>query len=93
MMGRLSTDQGEFFYDFNLDDHVPGVHLLRCIDAVLDLGWLRGELRPHHSHTGRACLQQLQPVRGHRSDVGDGRCMVYARLVENSTIEVWKLFG
>ena len=44
MMGRLASDQGKFFYDFCLDDHVPSDHLLRRIDAVLDLGWLRGRV-------------------------------------------------
>jgi transposase len=33
-------------------DRVPGDHLLRRIDAVLDLSWLRGALAPYYSHTG-----------------------------------------
>jgi len=37
MMGRLTDDQGKFFYDFNLNNHVPADHLLRGTDAVLDL--------------------------------------------------------
>ena len=31
---------------------VPSDHLLRKIDTVLDLSWLRSELAPHYSHTG-----------------------------------------
>jgi transposase len=31
---------------------VPDNHLLRRIDAVLDLSWLRSELAPYYSHTG-----------------------------------------
>jgi hypothetical protein len=31
---------------------VPGGHLLRRIDAVLDLSWLRGETKAHYSHLG-----------------------------------------
>ena len=31
---------------------VPGDHLLRRIDAALDLSWLRGEMRRHYSHLG-----------------------------------------
>jgi hypothetical protein len=27
---------------------VPAGHLLRRIDAVLDLSWLRGEMRAHY---------------------------------------------
>ncbi len=31
---------------------VPGDHLLRRIDAALNLSWLRGEMKPHYSHLG-----------------------------------------
>ena len=31
---------------------VPADHLLRRIDAALDLSWLRGEMRTHYSHLG-----------------------------------------
>ena len=31
---------------------VPAGHLLRRIDAVLDLSWLRGEMKTHYSHLG-----------------------------------------
>ena len=44
MMGRLKSDQGQLFYQFNLEDAVPVDHLVRRIDAALDLSWLRGEL-------------------------------------------------
>jgi hypothetical protein len=44
MMGRLKSDQGQLFYEFRLDDAVPEDHLVRRIDAALDLTWLRGEL-------------------------------------------------
>jgi transposase len=53
MMGFQSVDQGRFFYDFCLDDQVPPDHLLRKLDAVLDLSWLRQALKPFYSHTGR----------------------------------------
>ena len=54
MMGRGKSEQGQFFYEFNLDDVVPPDHLVRKIDAVLDLGWVHKELAPYYSHTGRA---------------------------------------
>ena len=38
MMGRREDRQGQFFYAFNLDEVVPPDHLVRKIDAVLDLG-------------------------------------------------------
>jgi transposase len=53
MMGRLEVDQGRFFYDFSLEDHVPADHLLRRIDGVLDLGEVRAQLRSFYSPIGR----------------------------------------
>ena len=46
MMGPAVDRQDRLFYAFNLDDRVPSNHLLRRIDAVLDLSWLREELKP-----------------------------------------------
>jgi transposase len=52
MMGELVGRQDRLFYEFDLEDMVPAGHLLRRIDAVLDLSWLRSELAPYYSHTG-----------------------------------------
>lgn len=52
MMGTAVSRQDRLFYSFNLEDRVPADHLLRQIDAVLDLSWLRGALAPFYSHTG-----------------------------------------
>jgi transposase len=52
MMGEQLGRQDRLFYEFCLDDRVPADHLLRRIDAVLDLSWLRAELAPYYSHTG-----------------------------------------
>ena len=52
MMGEAVGRQDRLFYEFNLEDMVPRDHLLRRIDAVLDLSWLRSELAPYYSHTG-----------------------------------------
>ena len=49
MMGRLKIDQGQLFYKFHLGDAVPEDHLVRKIDAALDLSWLRSELAAHYS--------------------------------------------
>jgi hypothetical protein len=54
MMGRRQDGQGQFFYEFNLDEVVPADHLVRRIDAVLDLGWVHKELARYYSHTGSA---------------------------------------
>ncbi len=52
MMGAAVGQQDRLFYEFCLDDVVPADHLLRKIDTVLDLSWLRAELKPHYSHLG-----------------------------------------
>ena len=51
MMGPAVGGQDCLFCEFNLEDRIPADHLLRRIDAVLDLSWLRGELSPYYSHT------------------------------------------
>jgi transposase len=53
MMGPPVGQQDRLFYDFCLEDVVAANHLLRKIDAVLDLSWLRGELKAHYSDIGR----------------------------------------
>lgn len=52
MMGEPVGRQDRLFYAFDLEDMVPADHLLRRIDAALDLSWLRGEMAPHYSHLG-----------------------------------------
>ncbi len=52
MMGEPVGRQDRLFYEFDLEEMVPGDHLLRRIDAVLDLSWLRGEMKPYYSYTG-----------------------------------------
>jgi transposase len=56
MMGPAVDRQDRLFYAFDLDDRVPSNHLLRRIDAVLDLSWLREELKPHYSDIGRPSI-------------------------------------
>lgn len=63
MMGRSKSGQGQFFYEFNLDDVVPPDHLVRKIDAVLDLGWVHKELAPYYSHTGWPLLDPELMIR------------------------------
>jgi hypothetical protein len=36
MMGPKQEAQGALFYEFSLEDHVPGDHLLRSIDRFVD---------------------------------------------------------
>lgn len=63
MMGRSKSEQGQLFYEFNLDDVVPPDHLVRKIDAVLDLGWVHRELAPYYSHTGRPSIDPELMIR------------------------------
>jgi transposase len=56
MMGRQEHGQGQFFYNFNLNDVVPADHLVRKIDGILDLSWVHAELAPYYSHTGRPSI-------------------------------------
>ena len=63
MMGRLKGGQAQLFYQFELDDAVPEDHLVRKIDAALDLSWLRGELAPHYSCMGRPSIDPELMIR------------------------------
>src|SRR5713101_4726654 len=63
MMGRLKSEQAQLFYQFKLDDAVPEDHLVRKIDAALDLSWLRSELAPHYSSMGRPSIDPELMIR------------------------------
>ena len=63
MMGRRKDVQGQFFYEFDLDEVVPAEHPVRQIDAVLDLSWVHKELAPYYSHTGRPSVDPVLMIR------------------------------
>src|SRR5215467_2489792 len=63
MMGRLKSDQGQLFYEFHLGDAIPEDHLVRKIDAALDLSWLRSELAFHYSSMGRPSIDPELMIR------------------------------
>ena len=63
MMGRREDGQGQFFYAFDLDKVVPPDHLVRQIDAVLDLSWIYKDLAPYYSHTGRPSIDPVLMMR------------------------------
>jgi transposase len=63
MMGRLKSDQGQLFYEFHLGEAIPEDHLVRKIDAALDLSWLRSELAPHYSSMGRPSIDPELMIR------------------------------
>jgi len=63
MMGRQNNDQGPLFYEFCLDEAVPDDHLVRKIDAVLDLSWVHEELAPHYPTLGRPSIDPVLMIR------------------------------
>ena len=63
MMGEQLGRRERLFYEFCLEDRVPATHFLRKIDAVLDLDWLRAELKPFYSHTGRPSVDPELMIR------------------------------
>ncbi len=63
MMGRRKSEQSQLFYAFDLEAVVPDDHQVRRIAAVLDLAWVRTELAPHYSHTGRPSIDPELMIR------------------------------
>ena len=65
MMGRQSADQHQLFYQFNLDERMPGGHLLRRMDVFVgdSLSDLHSELAPYYSHTGRPSIDPELMIR------------------------------
>ena len=63
MMGSQRVEQGELFYDFSLERHVPGDHLLRSIDRFVDLSEMRRDLAPFYSSIGRPSVDPELMIR------------------------------
>jgi transposase len=63
MMGRQNNDQDHLFYEFRLDEAVPDDHLVRKIDAVLDLSWVHAELASHYPTLGRPSVDPVLMIR------------------------------
>src|SRR5258705_4355237 len=63
MMGPRQVEQGALFYNFSLDAHVPGDHLLRSIDRFVDLSEVRRELAPFYSSMGRPSVDPELMIR------------------------------
>jgi transposase len=65
MMGRQERDQGELFYEFNLDDLIPKDHLLRRMNAFVTvvLADLHQQLRSFYSDIGRPSVDPELMIR------------------------------
>jgi transposase len=65
MMGRQDRDQGQLFYEFNLDDVIPENHLLRRMNVFVTtaLADLHQELLPFYSDIGRPSVDPELMIR------------------------------
>jgi transposase len=63
MMGARRVEQSELFYNFSVDRHVPGDHLLRSIDRFVDLSEVRRDLAPFYSSIGRPSVDPELMIR------------------------------
>ena len=63
MMGPRQEAQAALFYEFDLDRHVPGDHILRQIDRFVDLSDIRSVLAPYYSATGRPSIDPELMIR------------------------------
>jgi transposase len=63
MMGDRQTAQAALFYEFSLETHVPGGHLLRSIDRFVELDGLRRDLAPFYSNIGRPSVDPELMIR------------------------------
>ena len=62
-MGHRQVEQAALFYEFSLDRHIPGDHLLRLIDRFAELGEVRRALAPFYSNTGRPSVDPELMIR------------------------------
>lgn len=64
MLGQQDRWQGTLFVAGSLEDLIPEDHILRQVDKVLDLSWLRDEVRECYSEsTGRPGIDPEAAVR------------------------------
>ena len=64
MIGKQDRSQGTLFIPGSLDQLVPDDHVLKRVDKVLDLSWLRDEVRDcYDESTGRPSIDPESAVR------------------------------
>ncbi|GFE49022.1 hypothetical protein So717_07750 [Roseobacter cerasinus] len=63
MMGPRQMAQGALFYEFSIEEFVPGDHPLRGIDRFLDLSDVRPLLAPSYSSHGRPAIDPELMIR------------------------------
>jgi transposase len=62
MMGRRVMAE-PLFYRFRIKDHVPGDHLLRVVDQLLDTAFVRKVMAPFYSPIGQPSIDPELMVR------------------------------
>ena len=62
-MGKQGDVQASLFYEFSLEEHVPGDHLLRSIDRFVELTAIRAHLAPFYSIIGRPSIDPELMIR------------------------------
>ena len=93
MMGRRKGGQRHLFYEFRLDEVVPWDHLVRKVDAVLDLSWVHAELAPHYSRIGRPSIDPVLMIRlsnqssVHRGTLSKLRAIPWIRPLTANTLD------
>ena len=63
MMGQQQRQPEQLFYTFQLERHIPSDHLLRQIDAILDLRAIRRAIEPYYSSIGRPSVDPELMIR------------------------------
>jgi hypothetical protein len=65
MMGRQDRDQGQLFYEFNLDEMIPKEHLLRRMNVFVTgvLADVHQQLKPFYSKIGRPSVDPELMIR------------------------------
>ena len=62
MMGR-QVEQASLFYEFRLEERVPCDHLLRRVDAIVDLSFVHEVMAGHYSAIGRPSVDPVLMIR------------------------------
>ena len=83
MMGPRQVAQGALFYEFSIEGHVPGDHLLRRIDRFVDLSDIRCFLSPYYSSIGRPSIDSELMIRA--SGLSGGSATRF--------ISIWRIAG
>ena len=65
MMGQQDQDQGQLFYEFNLDEVIPKEHLLRRMNVFVTgvLADVHQQLKPFYSEIGRPSVDPELMIR------------------------------